>query len=56
MHAAAYQHYALDYGLAAAILLVLFCVLIVVAKLDGDRRRRSEPEPSRSPARAGSQP
>jgi hypothetical protein len=40
MHAAAYHHYALDYGLAAAILLVLFAVLVLVAVLDGQRQRR----------------
>jgi hypothetical protein len=43
MHATAYHHYALDYGLAAAILLALFVVLVLLAILDGDRQRRRQP-------------
>jgi len=43
MHAAAYHHYALDYGLAAAILLALFVVLVLAATLHGRRERRRQP-------------
>lgn len=44
MNAAAYHHYALDYGLLAAITLVLFAVLVVAAALHGRREKRRSQE------------